>query len=51
MNELDINFSEVIKMIEIRRQNAYRKVNEEIVSLYWEIGEYLSEKVNNRRLW
>jgi predicted nuclease of restriction endonuclease-like (RecB) superfamily len=47
MNYLDLNFNEIIKMIEKRRENAYRKVNEEIVSLYWEIGEYLSNQVEN----
>lgn len=46
-NSLDINFNDVIQLIENRRQNAYRKVNEEIVSLYWEIGEYLSNQVKN----
>jgi len=47
MNELDLNFSEVIRMIENRRENAYRKVNEEVVTLYWEIGEYLSNQVKS----
>jgi len=34
-------------MIEIRRNNAYRKVNEELISLYWDFGKYISEKVND----
>ncbi len=34
-------------MIETRRENAYKKVNEELISLYWDFGEYISEKVND----
>lgn len=47
MNDLEVNFSEVINMIETRRNNAYRKVNEELISLYWDFGKYISEKVND----
>ncbi len=28
MNDLKLNFSEIISMIETRRNNAYKKVNE-----------------------
>ena len=34
-------------MIETRRNNAYKKVNEELISLYWDFGKYISEKVND----
>ena len=47
MNDLEVNFSEVINMIETRRNNAYRKVNEVLISLYWDFGKYISEKVND----
>ena len=47
MNDLEFNFSEIINMIEERRQNAYKKVNEELISLYWDFGKYISEKVND----
>ena len=43
MNDLEVNFSEVINMIETRRNNAYRKVNEELISLYSDLGKYISE--------
>ena len=46
-NSLEFNFSEVINMIETRRNNAYKKVNEELISLYWDFGKYISEKVND----
>ena len=47
MDSLDTNFSEIINMIETRRNNAYRKVNEELIGLYWDFGKYISEKVND----
>lgn len=37
-------------MIETRRNNVYRKVNEELISLYWDFGKYISEKVNDSNL-
>lgn len=36
MTNLDTSFDDVIKMIETRRSNAIRKVNEELVGLYWD---------------
>lgn len=47
-NEL-IDFSYILKLIETHRQNAYRKVNEELVTMYYEIGKYLSEKVASEK--
>ena len=44
-NELD--FSSIINIIQEHRINAYRKINEELVAMYYEIGEYLSKKVNS----
>ena len=46
-NELEVSFDEIVKMVETRRNNAFRKVNEELVSLYWDFGKYISEKVND----
>lgn len=45
-NNLDFNFNEIIEMIETRKNNAYKKVNEELINLYWDFGKYISEKVN-----
>ena len=36
-------FQPIIDMIETRRSNAYRKVNEELISLYWDFGKFVSE--------
>lgn len=45
----DDSISDIVKMIETHRKNAYRKVNEELVSMYYEIGKYLSEKVASEK--
>ena len=45
-NSMEFNFNEIVNMIETRRNNAYKKVNEELISLYWDFGKYISEKVN-----
>ena len=49
MNELEVNFNEIVQMIETRRNNAYRKVNEELISLYWDFGKYISEKIEKEK--
>ena len=49
MTNLDTSFDDVVKMIETRRNNAIRKVNEELVGLYWDCGKYVSEKVKNEK--
>ena len=36
---LDINFNQIIEMIEKRKNNAYIKVNEEMILLYLEVGK------------
>lgn len=45
--EEKLNFSEIVSMIEMRRNNAYRKINEELILLYWDFGKYISEKVDD----
>lgn len=37
--------NKIVDLINIHKSNAYRKVNEELISLYFEVGKYLSEKV------
>ena len=43
--EKELEFKEILNIIQNHRQNAYRKINEELVTMYFEIGKYLSEKV------
>lgn len=40
---------DVIKIIDESKKNALKKVNEELIQMYWKVGEYLnraSENVN-----
>ena len=39
----DDSIADIVKLIETHRENAYRKINEELVTMYYEIGKYLSE--------
>ena len=43
------SITDIVKVIETHRENAYRKVNEELVTMYYEIGKYLSEKVASEK--
>ena len=36
---------DILNVIKKHRENAYRKINKELITMYWEIGKYLSEKV------
>ena len=42
-NALTGAFNEVVGIIERARERAYRKVNEELILMYRDIGEYISE--------
>lgn len=42
---LDVNFNQIITMIEKRKNNAYKKVNEELILLYLEVGQFLYELI------
>jgi predicted nuclease of restriction endonuclease-like (RecB) superfamily len=38
-------FDEVLELIEVARRRAYQSVNAELVTLYWQVGEYISRKL------
>lgn len=40
---LDVNFNQIVKLINNRKNNAYRKINEEMIQLYFEVGKYVNE--------
>ena len=42
-NEIDFA-GNIIKIIENSRNNALKKVNEELIQMYWKVGEYLSKE-------
>ncbi len=43
--ESDARFTEVVELIAAARSRAYQAVNAELVSLYWQLGEYISRKI------
>ena len=40
---LDNNFNKIIELIEERKNNAYTKINEELILLYLDVGKFLYE--------
>ena len=42
---LQASFAEVVSLIEHARQRTYLAVNTELVGLYWQIGKYISRKL------
>ena len=38
-------YGEMINIIERARENAFRAVNLELISMYWDIGAYVSDKI------
>lgn len=45
--KMDKRFTEIIQLIRLSRSNAIRAVNAELISLYWNIGEYISTKLED----
>ncbi|MFZ3132139.1 MAG: PDDEXK nuclease domain-containing protein [Desulfosporosinus sp.] len=41
------DFGEILTIIEKARENTFRAVNREFISMYWDIGKYISEKVKS----
>ena len=41
----DSAFDEVLSLIDAAKRRAYRAVNIELVTLYWQVGEYISRKI------
>ena len=49
MTIMEREINEIIAILQTHRDRAYRKINEELVMMYYEIGEYLSNKVNKEK--
>jgi predicted nuclease of restriction endonuclease-like (RecB) superfamily len=43
----DTAFGEVLELIQAARQRAYHAVNTELITLYWQVGEYISRKITS----
>lgn len=39
----DPKFAEVLALIETARNRAYQAINSELVTLYWQLGEHISQ--------
>lgn len=42
---LEASFGEVVDLIQQARQHAFHVVNTELIDLYWQVGEYISRKL------
>jgi predicted nuclease of restriction endonuclease-like (RecB) superfamily len=42
---MDYRFRDIIRLIKQSRTNAIKAVNAELINLYWNIGEYISKKI------
>jgi predicted nuclease of restriction endonuclease-like (RecB) superfamily len=42
---LQADFDEVLRLIDAARTRALASVNQELVGLYWQVGEYISRKI------
>ncbi|MFN3757175.1 MAG: YhcG family protein [Flavobacterium sp.] len=42
---MDKRFTDIIQLIKQSRANAIRAVNAELINLYWNIGEYITKKI------
>lgn len=42
---MDNRFTKIIQLIKQSRTNAIKAVNAELINLYWNIGEYISKKI------
>jgi hypothetical protein len=42
---MDKRFTDIVQLIKQSRTNAIRAINAELINLYWNIGEYISNKI------
>jgi len=46
-SKIRAEYGEIISIIERARVKVFRVVNSELISMYWEVGAYVSDKVKN----
>ena len=44
MDEMKRAFTKMVASIESAKKNAYRRVHEELINMYWRIGQFISEE-------
>lgn len=47
MGSISKSFGEVINIIENAKKKAYQKVNEELITMYWSVGKFVSEEMKD----
>lgn len=47
MSAMSIEFSDIVQLIKRSQQKAIKAVNAELIDLYWQIGAYISQKVED----
>lgn len=45
--DVDKRFADIIQLIKQSRANAIKAVNSELINLYWNVGEYISKRVES----
>ncbi len=45
--KLEKQFSEIRTLIQKAKNDAFKTINTVLIDLYWEIGKYVGEKINN----
>ncbi len=49
-HELQTQFNEVLFAIDDAKGKVYHNINKELITLYWNIGKYISDKIESK-LW
>ena len=49
MNDISKDFMNIVNLIQEAKENAIRKVNEELILLYWNVGKYIFEQLENQK--
>ena len=44
MDEIAKSFAQIVEIIGTARENTLKKVNEELIMMYWNVGKFLSEE-------
>jgi len=47
IKQVENQFVEVVKLIQQSRYNAFKAVNTELIELYWNVGQYISQRIAN----
>lgn len=45
-NLIENHFEEILKLIQGSKSNALKAVNKELINLYWNIGQYIKDKID-----